>query len=44
MSFDGSIKSIYKNNGNDDILINFKDSSSKLRSVVYFKNKKSLSL
>lgn len=40
MSFDGSIKSIYKNNGNDDILINFKDSSSKLRSVVYFKNKK----
>lgn len=39
LSFDGSIKSIYKNNKSDDIIINYKDTSSDLRSVVYFASK-----
>lgn len=39
LSFSGDIKSIYKKNENDDIIINFKDKSSALSSAIYNEEK-----
>lgn len=39
LSFSGDIKSIYKRNENDDIIINFKDKSSALSSAIYNEEK-----
>lgn len=38
-SFEGSIKSVYKSNTNDDIIINYKLQDKTLRSIVYFSDK-----
>ena len=38
-SFDGLIKSVYKSNISDDIILNYKSDNSLIKSIVYFKDK-----